>query len=127
MPIQSFSIGKDVALDLVHPTLGIVSFGLLTGFNPRVLTTRLISAPITNSGRRVYRIIYDGWEGTFDVDRADGTVDALFDLLESAYFAGAPETYFMITETIKNIDGTIDEFRYRNVVIVPEDGGNWRG
>lgn len=127
MALDTFNIGKDGSFDLVHPTLGIIPLGLLTRLDVRPLTTRLMSAPITNAGKRVYRVLYDGWEGTFEVDRTNGIIDALIQLLEDSYFAGAPETYFLITQTIRNPDASIDEFRYKSTVIQPESGGTWAG
>jgi hypothetical protein len=127
MPISGFNIGKETALDIIHPLFGIINFGLLTNFNSRPITRLLESLPITNGGESVYRDVFHGWEGTFEVDRTDSTLDALTDILESNYRNGQPETYAMITETITNPDGSIDQYRYKNVVLIPEDHGAWRG
>lgn len=121
-----FNIGKEASLDLVHPKLGIIPFGLLTNFSSRPLKNRLQSTPITNGGRSQFRIVYFGWEGAFEIDRSDGIPDALIALLEENFYNGEPETYFMITETISNPDGSIDQYRFRGVVIEPEDAGNWK-
>lgn len=126
MPIVGFNIGKEVSLDLIHPSVGVVNFGLLTSFNSRPLRNRLSSMPITNGGKSVFRNVFTGWEGSFEIDRSDSIVDALFQLLEDNFYAGNPETYFMITETIKNPDGSIDEYRFKNVVLEPEDAGTWK-
>lgn len=127
MAVTGFNIGKDASIDLVHPDQGVIPIALMTSFNPRPLKTRLKSAPITNGGRNVYRVTYQGWEGTVELDRTDGVVDILTNLLETNYFAGLPETYFMITETVRNPDGSVDQFRYTNVVFEPEDMGTFRG
>lgn len=126
MPITGFNIGKETSLDLVHPTVGVINFGLLTSFNSRPIRNRLTSTPITNGGKSVFRNVFTGWEGSFEVDRADSVVDTLFQLLEDNFYAGLQETYFMITETIRNPDGSVDEYRYKNVVLEPEDHGTWR-
>ena len=124
--ISGFNIGKEVSLDLVHPTIGIIPLGLVTAFTARPLKSRLSSIPITDAGLAVYRNIFMGWEGSFDVDRSNSVMDALFQLLEDNYYGGQPETYFMLTETIRNPDTSVDEYRYINVVLEPEDHGNWR-
>lgn len=127
MGVSGFNIGKDLSLDLVHPTQGVIPIALITSFNARALKTRLTSKPITNGGRTVNRVTYQGWEGTCELDRTDGVIDILTNLLETNYFAGLPETYFMITETIRNPDGSVDQFRYTNVVFEPDDMGTFRG
>jgi hypothetical protein len=124
--ISGFNIGKEVSLDLVHPTIGIIPLGLVTSFESRPLKSRLNSIPITNGGKAIYRNIYTGWEGTFDIDRSNGIVDALIQLLEDGYYGGQPETYFLLTETIRNPDTSVDEFRYKNVVLEPESHGTWK-
>lgn len=127
MPIQGFNIGKEAAIDFVHPAIGVLSFGLATSFETRPIRRRLQSIPITNNGEPVYREIFEGWEGTLEIDRTDSTMDALVQLLEDNYFSGRQETYLMITETITNPDGTIDAYRYKNVVLEPESQGRWSG
>mgnify|MGYP003386510864 CR=1 FL=1 len=127
MPIVAgFNIGKEVSLDLVHPTLGIIPFGLLMNFTSRPMKNRLQSTPITNGGKSIFRIVYTGWEGAFEIDRSNGVPDALMALLEANFYGGQPETYFLITETISNPDSSIDEYRFRNAVIEPEDAGSWK-
>lgn len=126
MPISGFNIGKEVSLDLVHPTLGIVPIGLVTNFEARPMVSRLQSIPITNGGKSIHRMVYTGWEGTFEADRANGVLDALFQLLEDNFYGGQAETYFLLTETIRNPDSSIDEFRFVQVVLQPETHGSWQ-
>ena len=127
MPVTGFNIGKEAALDLVHPLLGVIPIALLTSFNAKQMKARLESKPITNGGRAVYRMIYHGWEGTFELDRTDSIIDDLFTNLEANYYAGVPETYFIITQTITNPDGSTDTFRYINTILEPDDPGTWKG
>lgn len=127
MPISGFNIGREIAVDIVHPSLGVLNFSLITSYNARPMRRRLESLPITNGGKAIYRETYHGWEGTFEIDRADSSFDALNQLLEDNYYGGLPELYAMITETITNPDGTIDTYRLKNVILEPEDHGTWRG
>lgn len=124
---SGFNIGKDVTLDLIHPNQGPIPFGLITSFTSKTIGTRLESRPITNNGKAIYRRIYHGWEGTFELDRENGLLDLLVAALEEGYYAGDPETYFMITETINNPDKTQEQFRYVGVVLEPDDQGTYQG
>ena len=123
----AFNIGKEQTVVLTHPNLGPMVFALLTGFESRPRTTSATSTPITNNGESVHRTIYQGWEGSFEMDRTDNLVDAVIDYLESRYYAGEQESYFLITQTIRNPDGTVSDYRYRNVVLTPDTPGTWRG
>lgn len=126
MPIEGFNIGKEVSLDLVHAELGVISFGLVTSFQSKPRQQQLTSTPITNSGVPVHRTTFGGWEGSFEIDRANGVLDTLFQYLEDRYFAGNGESYFVLTETITNPDTSIEEYRYVGVVITYDDHGTWR-
>lgn len=127
MPIKGFNIGKEASIVVMHPDVGAISFGLLTSFTPKPITQQLSSIPITNGGKPVHRVVWQGWEGSLEIDRSDNVVDVLFQLLEDNFFAGKPETYVMITQTISNPDGSIDEYRYKNCVIKPAEQGTWKG
>lgn len=126
MPITGFSIGKDTSLVVMHPEFGAMGFALLTNFMAKPVTNRLTSVPITNGGKPTHRQIYQGYEGSFEVDRSDALVDTLFQNLEDNHYAGKPETYFMINQTITNPDGSVSEFRFLNCVLALEDSGSWK-
>lgn len=127
MGVSSFNIGKDASLDLVHPKYGIIGLGLVTSFESNPMTTRLESKPITGGGLNYFRNVFGGWEGSFDIDRSNDIVDALVDILESNYYAGNPETYFQLTQTINNPDGGIVEYMFKNLVVIPQSAGTWAG
>lgn len=127
MPVTGFNIGKEASLDLVHPRAGVIPIALLTSFNAKPMKTRLESKPITNGGRPVYRMTYQGWEGNFEYDRTDEVVDLVFQELETNYYSGLPETYFMITQTVRNPDGSIGDWRYVNCILEPNDPGTYKG
>jgi hypothetical protein len=127
MPVTGFNIGKEASLDLVHPRAGVIPIALLTSFNAKPMKTRLESKPITNGGRVVYRMTYQGWEGNFEYDRTDDVVDLVFQELETNYYSGLPETYFMITQTIRNPDASLGEYRYINAILEPDDPGTFKG
>lgn len=126
MPVAGFNVGKETNLEVVHPTLGPIPLGLVQSFESRPVTQMLKSIPITNGGKSISRVVYTGWEGNFEMDRANGVLDTLFAVLEETYYGGGPETYFLLSEIIRNPDGTIEEYRYINVVVQPETHGQWK-
>ena len=126
MPIKGFNIGKEASVVIVHPDFGPITFGLLTSFSAKPMNTRLTSTPITNGGKSIHRVVPTGWEGSFEIDRSDGVVDAIFQLLEDNYYGGKSETYVLIAEVITNPDGSIDEYRFKNCVLVPSEHGTFK-
>ena len=97
MPINGFSVGRDISLDITGPQ-GPLRFNLITGFRSKPdITDQKIKGldGITRHAR-----FPDGWSGSFNIERQDSAVDDYFAQLEANYYAGLNENPVTITETI---------------------------
>ena len=123
MPLNGYSIGKDVVLTINTPN-GIMRV-TLTGFDAKPVYTDLKSTPIDKPP--VHMSIPSGWKGSFKLDRQDATVDDYVAANESAYWAGQNVIPGSITQTITEVDGSTSRYRFTNVNLRVVDPGNWAG
>ena len=124
MPVDSFSVGRDVTLTIVTSS-GPLDLNLITSFNARPDYTDLKIKGIDGVTRHVR--FPDGWQGTFDIEREDSTLDDYFAGLEANYYAGVNEQPGTLTETITEVDGTISQYRFVKVLLKLDDAGTWAG
>lgn len=124
MPINSFSVGKDVSLNINTP-LGAVKFSLITKFQSKMDNTEKRIKGIDG----VTRIVRfpDGWSGSFEIERQDSTADDYFSQVEANYYAGQNEQPCTILETIAEPNGSITQYQYQGVMLKFDDGGEWMG
>src|SRR4051794_32063881 len=103
MPVNGFSVGKDVQLNINLPSgpLNIT----LTDFNADPMFNDLKSKPL--DGVPIFGVIPDGWKGAFKFDRRDPLVDNFFAAAEAGYFAGQNNGSGTVLETITEADGSI--------------------
>lgn len=124
MPQLGYSLGRDVAVDINTPT-GRLRIPKVTKFNSKPqLTTNKITAlnGITDTLQSPA-----GWEGSFDAERMDGTLDDFWAQWEENYFNGVDQQNGSITETIQESNGTVSVYRYENVSFHLTDPGNKEG
>lgn len=124
MPVNGFSVGRDVSLDIVGLG-GPIRFNLITGFNARPDTTDVKVKGLDGETRHV--MFPDGWTGTFDVERSDSVVDDLFAQLESNFYSGLNLPAISIMETITEVSGAVTQYRFTKVILKLDDAGNWAG
>lgn len=124
MPMNGFSVGRDVSLSIVTAA-GPLRLSLITGFSakPNTAETRVKGL----DGITRFLRFPDGWAGSFDVERQDSTVDDYFAQLEANYFAGINEQSATITETITEPNGGVSQWRYLGVLLKLDDAGSWGG
>lgn len=122
---NGFNTGKDITLVIVTPT-GTLTIAGLTGFHSSQMTSPLDSKLI--DGRNIYDEIPTGWEGGFDLERLDSTLDDYFSLAEDGYYNGVISNGVpTITETITESNGRITQYSYQGVALKFADAGKWTG
>lgn len=124
MSLNGFSVGRDIALDIVTPA-GPVRFSLITGFMSKMTIADKKIKGLDGITRHVR--FPDGWEGSFSLERQDSTADDYFSQIEDNYYQGLNETPCTITQTISEPNGTVTQYRYLNVLLRYEDSGEWKG
>lgn len=124
MPVNGFSVGRDVTLDIIGPQ-GPVKFALITKFSskPNVTENKITGL----DGICRYQLLPDSWEGSFEIERANNSLDDYFAELERQYYAGQNLPPGTITETITEPGGGISQYRYEQVQLKLDDAGEWSG
>ena len=124
MPVNTFSVGRDVSLIIQTPGGPLVS-GLVTSFDSKPDMTEQKIKGLDGITRPVR--FFDGWSGKFEFERQDSYLDDYFAQLEANYYLGVPELPCAITETIQNPDLSISQYRYLNVLLKLDNAGDWAG
>lgn len=124
MPVNGFTIGRDVAVDINMPQ-GPVRFSNVTGFEAKPMQSGIESKGLDGTDR--FGTIPGGWQGSIDIDRANANVDIVFDQLEVLYYSGQNVPAGSITETITEPDGSITQWRYIGVAWTYEEHGSFQG
>lgn len=124
MPVNNFSVGRDISFSIVLPS-GTVVLNGVTDYSAKPITSKLKHKDL--SGKTKHAVIPDGWEITVKLDRQDPNVDNLVAQLEAAYFAGVNTASGSILETIQEVSGSTSQFQYADVVCDWTDMGNWKG
>jgi hypothetical protein len=121
MPQNGLSLGRDYKFDIYTAT-GLLVLPTLLNFKRRKINHKLTVKPL-NSLPIHLNFQEGGWEGSFDVSRADGTLDNYFAANEAAYYAGANLPTGVIQETIEEVAGVVLTFQYQGVILFFEDPG----
>lgn len=124
MPINGYSVGRDLTLTIVTGTGPLVLRGI-TSFKSRQDTTEEKITKI--NGVTDHNRHFIGWSGSFTLERENSTADDYFSQLESNYYQGIAETPVSITETIQEANGAVTQYRYTKVLLKLDDAGDWRG
>ncbi|MBV9528245.1 hypothetical protein, partial [Sphingomonas sp.] len=125
MPMQGYSVGRDVTLVVTLPDGTSLHLGKVTGFNPKQdVTDQKIKRldGFTDNLR-----FFDGWSGTFKMERDGPALDQYFAALESNFYAGGDEQPAILTQTILEPNGSVTQWRFERVLLRYDDSGDWAG
>lgn len=128
MPINTqfgiFNIGKDVAIDVVLKSGRHLRISNVTDFDAKPKTKKINSLGIDGVNRS--GVIPEGYSLTITLDRANREVDDWWADYEEAYYGGDVVQNVLITQTIKEGDGSISQWRFEGVALNLDDLGNWK-
>lgn len=124
MPINSYSIGKDITYSVVTPS-GVLSLNGKTDYSIKPMFTDIKHKGL--DGITSHGVIPDGWQIDMKFDRTDPNVDIYFAQREADYFSGVNQQGGTIFESIIEKDGSITSFRYTNVILKYDSAGDWKG
>lgn len=124
MPINDFTVGRDVTLNIVTPS-GALNVSLITDFQSKQETVDQKIKGLDGVTRPLR--FYDSWTGSFIVERQDSTLDDYFSQSEANFYAGVSEGPVSITETIQERSGALSQYRYVGVLMKYDDAGAFRG
>jgi hypothetical protein len=124
MPQGKFNVGSDLGLTIVT-SVGKLTIDNLTSFKSKPDET--VQKIVLVNGRTRHLRFLEGWSGSFDVERASAQIDSYFSLLEQNQKRGIREPAASITQTVREINGAISQFRYKGVVLSYTDAGDYAG
>lgn len=124
MPINGYSVGRDVSVQIFGSGGSIVTFNKITAFDKKQVTSKVTVRTLKDTQ---YLEIPEGWDGTISIERTDSNVDDYIATLESNYYAGVNIAAAQITETITEVNGSTTQYRYTGVMFKLDDGGAFEG
>lgn len=124
MPINGFSVGRDQTLTIVANGAP-VRFSGITGFRSKQDTTE--QKIVLIDGNIEHLRFFQGWSGSFTLERRNGVLDRFFNTLEANYYLGVSELPVFIDQVIREADGSVTSEQYTKVLLKLDDAGEWRG
>jgi hypothetical protein len=121
MPQSGLNVGSDFRFD-IYTSAGLLTLPTLLNFKRRKITNKLTVKPL-NALPIILSFQEGGWEGSFEVSRADGTLDNYFATFEANYYAGINQPAGFIQETVTEISGPPSTFQFQGVILYFDDAG----
>src|SRR6185437_11712739 len=119
MPQSGLNIGADARFDIITAQ-GPLTIPTLLNFKSKKLNQKLTVKPLNGFPINL-NFQENGWEGSFDVSRADSTLDDYFVRYEAAYYAGQNLPPGTIQQTVTEVDGAVSTYQYQGVVLHYDD------
>ena len=123
MPVNNFNVGRDIRLTFTSATGELITFNRIKMFTCRQKTFNRESTASDGVTRHIN--IPGGWEGSFEIEKIDDSVDSFFATLEQQYYAGQGIGTIIITETIQNPNGSLQTYQHIGVVLTFESAGDF--
>lgn len=124
MPQGQYSIGRDIGLVLVTPD-GPITLNTITSFKSK--SDDNVQKLVLLSGITDHLRFFQGWSGSFVIERASAVLDQYFALTEDRYYRGIRERYASITQTIQESNLSITQWRYPRTILSYADAGEYAG
>lgn len=122
MPMSGLNVGSDAQF-VVVTSIGNLSLPTLINFDfkQEVIKQKVRPLNATNIPLR----FFDGWSGTFEVERADSTLDDYFALMEQTELSGSSMPLGTIQQTIQTANSTVEVWQFQGVVLSFDDAGKY--
>lgn len=95
----------------------------VTNFRSEAQARNIRSEPL--NGQPLEMSIPNGWRGSFQVDRYDGTLDNAIASQESAFWNAGTISLGTIYFYVKESDGSTSTYEFTNVALVLSDAGQY--
>ncbi len=124
MPTNTFTLGRDCQLVVIGPQ-GRVDLTHVTGFESRQMTQPIRIDRL--DGTQLAAELPKGWEGSFDLERGNSTVDDFIATTEQAYFATGQLPTSTLYQYVTEANGSTSTYQYDGAVFKLSAAGAWRG
>jgi hypothetical protein len=124
--MANFNLGHDIAIDILDQSTGqiLVTFSNFTHFESKPITKAVSSEPV--NGPPLFDDVENGWDGSFEYDRASNDIEAYFANREQGYFSNGARPVATITQTIQEKNGTVTQYSYTGVALKLDSAGSWK-
>jgi hypothetical protein len=120
---NDFSLGNDCRVVLILGSLGRMDFSHVIGFAANQLVKKL-RVPVLNYPP-LGRDVPAGWEGTFDVERANSVADDMSVALEAMFWSGQRLPTGQLYQYLYEVDGSVSTYLFDGVVVNLRSAGTF--
>lgn len=124
MANNTFSVGRDCQLVVMGP-YGRIDLTHVTSFEARQMTAAVRVDRI--DGSQLAAELPKGWEGHFELERGNSSVDDFVARMESSYNAGRAIASGTLYQYVTEADGSVSTYQFDGVVFRLTNAGVWRG
>ena len=125
MPINGYTVGRDVVLRVINSDGSVLAIPGLTNFKKK---PDMSDQKIMRIDGEVDHLVFPGgWSGSFELDRTDATVDNYMAQFEANYYAGQNILPATISESISEANGSVSQYKFTGVMLKPTDMGEAAG
>jgi hypothetical protein len=120
---NDFSLGNDCRVVLILGSLGRLDFSHVIGFTANQLVKKL-RVPVLNYPP-LGRDIPGGWEGSFDVERANSAADDMSVTLEAMFWNGQRLPTGQLYQYLNEVDGSVSTYLFEGVTVSLRNAGTF--
>ena len=124
MPTNAFTLGRDCQLVVIGPQ-GRVDLTHVTGFDSCQMTQPIRIDRL--DGTQLAAELPKGWEGSFELERGNSTVDDFIAATEQAYFTTGQLPVSTLYQYVTEANGSTSTYQYDGAVFKLSAAGAWRG
>ena len=125
MSQAGYSLGRDLTIVVTLPDGTSLNLGKVTKWSAKQDTTEQKIKGI--DGVTDHLRFYEGWSGSFELERRSNDLDAYFATLESNYYAGIAELPVTIQQTVTEPSGSVSQYSFQSALLKFDDAGDWMG
>lgn len=122
-----FNTGRDLTVTFTLNGIVIKAFGLHKSTRITPEYTIESETPSNLGGITIKKPIPMGINVEVDVTRQNGMLDDLFQFLQDNYFAGNPDIAVSMMMTVKNDDGTVNQYNFVDGIVWIDQRGEYPG
>src|SRR5262249_20996269 len=115
LKINGFNVGQDLSLSIRDDrgtVVGAWQLGHMIDFDANADDVELKITPVTNGGLPLFDRSPNGWHGSINFVRADGTIANMFAAMDSNFYRFGRRTWFTMQTSILNRDGSVDKYSW---------------
>lgn len=128
--IQDHNIGTDASLTFQFGSGQVIpaeNLAHVMSFSAKRIQKTTEKIPISNKGLPLRRSIPQGWQVTMKFLRYNGNLTEVFGTLDDNYYASGLPTRFALSVAVRNPDGTLNSYLFKECAFEDFDFGMFEG